>query len=220
MRLGVVANPTKNQLEALRQAQNRMSHSGRNQTMKKTIASTTTLFVLALSLMASATRAGLMDYLPSFGDDSPDMLIITANYAKPRLLAELVQMKKNHPILLISPEQNGDQIFYMPEYPDARLIPNDKLIDFLAVLSPKQIVVLGDENYVPTSYVKTIRNRYPLVLITGEDWVKNAKALADTVDYSKLVDLYREYLGQLLDDQIKRAGGGQTVNMEERLMIP
>ena len=188
--------------------------------MKKTIVNSTALFVIALSLMASVARAGLLDYLPSFGDDSPDMLVITANYAKPRLLAELLQLKKDHPILLISPEQNGDQIFYMPEYPDARLIPNDKLIDFLAVLSPKQIVILGDENYVPTSYVKTIRNRYPLVLITGEDWIKNAKALADTADYPKLVDRYREYLGQLLDEQIKRAGGGQTVNMEERLMVP
>lgn len=188
--------------------------------MKRTSAKQASLIVAAIFMLAGSVHAGIMDYFPTFGDDSPQVLIVTGNYAKPRLLAELVQMKKKHPILLISPEQNGDQIFFMPEYPDARLIPSEKLIDFLAVLSPRQIVILGDQNYVPANYVKTMRNRYPLVQIAGDDWIKNAKSLADTVDYSKLVDVYRNYLGQLLDDQIKRADGEESVDMEERILVP
>jgi len=146
--------------------------------------------------------------------------MVTANYAKPRLLVELAQLKKKHPILLVSPEQGGDQLFYMAKYPEARLIPNEKLIDFLAVISPKQIIILGDEKYVPKKYVEIMRNRYPLSLITGEDWIKNAKVLADVVNYKKLVEKYREYLGQLLDEQIKRSDAMPTVNMDERILVP
>ncbi len=188
--------------------------------MKNRIARNVKIILALITISGSAATAGVLDFIPGIGDDPNDVLMVTANYAKPRLLAELAQLKKGHPILLVSPEQGGDQLFYMAKYPEARLIPKEKLIDFLAVISPKQIIVLGDEKYVPKKYVTTMRNRYPLSLITGEDWIKNAKALSDAINYKKLVEKYREYLGQLLDEQIKRSDTPAPVNMEERILVP
>lgn len=173
-------------------------------------------------LGTAASNAAWYDNIPLIGGKkTPGTLIITGNYAKPRLLAEVAQLRDNATIMLITetPEE-GEQVYFMEQYPDAELIPQEKIIEFLAVLSPERIIILGNENYVPSRYEKMIRGRYPLSKISGEDWMKNAKALASTVNDRKLPEEYRYYLASLLDEQIKRSDFSEDIPMRDRILVP
>ncbi len=180
------------------------------------------LTALTMLLLASESPAAAWrDYIPFFGRQrTPETLIITGNYAKSRLLAEVTQLRGKATILLIVQDADGEQAFFMEHYPDAQLIPRDQLIDFLAVLSPARIIVLGDRQYVPNRYADLVRSRYPLVMITGEDWIKNAKAVASAVGDRRLVEQYRRYLANLLDEQIKRSDFSDQIPMRDRIIVP
>ncbi len=178
------------------------------------------LFILALITFSSDSLGGWRDYIPFVGSGPPETLIITGNYAKSRLLAEVTQMRDRASIMLITEEAGEKQIIFMENYPDAQMISEDQLIEFLAVLSPDQVIILGDEEYVPNRYARIVSSRYPLVMVTGEDWIKNAKSVARAVEDRRLVERYRYYLGQFLDEQIKRSEFSEDIPMRDRVIAP
>jgi hypothetical protein len=158
-----------------------------------------------------------------FKKDHPESIIITGNFAKSRLLAELAQMKSKAPILLVSPpaEKGGkDRLFFMSTYPKARQIPADRLLDFLAVVAPEKLIILGDENFVPVKYTKMVKDRYPTVNIAGNSWMQNAKALAEVIKARSLVKEYRKYLGQMLEREMRTAPKPEDIPVEDQLMLP
>ncbi len=181
--------------------------------------------VLMILCITLAGAAGMADsWLPRFARFSrqgpPDTLVITGNFAKPRLLAEVAQMRGRATVLLINHEDGRDQLFFMESYPDAQLLPQENLVEFLAALSPSRVIILGDSQYVPERYPRIIRDRYPLTIIAGSDWVKNARALGDAVNDRRLVRHYRHYLAEFLDDQIKRTDSPEDIPMQDRIHAP
>jgi len=178
------------------------------------------LFILALVTFSADSFGGWRNYVPFVSSPPPETLIITGNYAKSRLLAEVTQMRDRASIMLITRQEGEEQIIFMENYPDAQMIAEDQLIEFLAVMSPDQVIILGDEDYVPDRYVRIVRSRYPLVMITGDDWIKNAKGVARAVEDRRLVERYRYYLGQFLDEQIKRAEFSDEIPMRDRVIAP
>ena len=137
-----------------------------------------------------------------------DTLMITGNYSKSRLLAELAQHETKQPIILIDPKASGTpQLFFMPSTPEAMAFDNGKYKEFVEFLQPARIVFLGDTSFVPQRYIDEVRASYPTVVINSEDWRKNAKALATVLKYKKLPKLYAGYL-----DKLEAAAGGKAVS--------
>jgi hypothetical protein len=133
-----------------------------------------------------------------FGKRRVDTLLVTGNYAKSRLLAELFQHETRQPIVLISPEDVGrDQLYFMPTVPEAMAFESAKYVEFIDFLHPARIVFLGDPSFVPTSYIDQVRGRYPVVVLNSRDWLDNAKALGGIIRDRSLAKRYGSYFEKL-----------------------
>ncbi len=122
-------------------------------------------------------------------------LIVTGNYVKSRLLAELIQDKTGQPILLISPTSNGDnELYFLPKGSEAVPVEKAKYTEFVDWLQPKRVVFLGNARYVAPEFVNRLRDRYPVVQLTSDAWIKNAEAAARVFGSRKIARRYAELL--------------------------
>lgn len=128
-----------------------------------------------------------------------DTLLITGNFGRSRILAELAQEKRKHPILLISPEAGRrDDIYFMPTRPEAFVLPESEFLEYVEFLKPKRVVVLGDESYVPARYLDLLRgSNVQTIVLNSKDWNKNAEALANIINYLALPRVYGIYVTKL-----------------------
>jgi len=158
---------------------------------------------LAVGLaLCTQVQAGFFDRLTFFRNWSAknrvDTLLITGNYSKSRLLGELFQHKTKQPIILVSPTAGGaTELFFLPSGPEAMAIEGDKYVEFVDFLQPKRILFLGGDSYTPSAYVDKLRDRYPTILVTSNDWQKNAEAVATLIKDRRLPKRYMDYLIQL-----------------------
>lgn len=133
-----------------------------------------------------------------FGKRRVETLVITGNYAKSRLLAELFQHETKQPIVLISPEAAGsDQLYFMPVVPETMSFDSTKYVEFIDFLRPARIVFLGDASFVPPSYIDQVRGRYPTVVLNSREWLDNAKALGVIIKDRSLAKRYGSYFEKL-----------------------
>ena len=181
------------------------------------------LVAAAAFLLASNLQAGFSDLLekiPFWPRHWPETLIVTGNYAKPRLLAELTQRKTDLPVLLISEEEQGDEIYYLPTEPEAMRIPARKYMEFVEVMMrPKRVVFLGGREYVDQAYVDKVQDNYSTIVISGRDWIKNARELGKLVGYGGLERQYRKQLHILLEAEAHTPESAGT-GMPEILELP
>jgi hypothetical protein len=127
-------------------------------------------------------------------------LIITSNYKKSRLLAELIQRETKQPILLLPA---GDQkgIYLMPGTVKklALEVKEENIGKFVAFINPQQILVLGDRGFVPQNYINMIDKKMPVFVVNGRDWLINARSVARLLDLNNLASdytrLYRQVEG-------------------------
>jgi len=146
----------------------------------------------------------------------PETLIITGNYARPRLLGEQAQRKTKLPVIIVSREAQGDQIFYLPSQPEAMPIAVEKYLEFIEVMvRPKRVIVLGDAAYISARYVDPLRERYPTIILAGKDWVTNAEQLGKIIGYRRLRKHYHERLVELLEAEAHRADAASAMPMAE-----
>ena len=143
----------------------------------------------------------------------PETLIITGNYARPRLLAEQAQRETDLPVIVVSRESQGEEIYYLPAQPEAMQIPAEDYLEFIEVMiRPQRIVVLGDESFISAQYVDVLRERYPTIILSGKDWVTNAEQLGKIVGRRGLKRHYHKRLQELIEAEAHRttAGPDQT----------
>ena len=120
-------------------------------------------------------------------------LIVTANYEKPRLIAELIQYENRQPFLLLPANGSGKIYFCPPTHlGKSKVVAKEKLGSILAFIAPEQIFVLGNEKYVPASYVKELRQIAPVVVINADNWQKAADTIAPMLNLSRLPDNFRK----------------------------
>ncbi len=141
-----------------------------------------------------------------------DVLVVTGNCLKPRLLAEMIQQRCGAPILLLSPADNGAmRVFYMPSGADAVEIGAAGVAECLKTLSLKKIVVLGDGRYVSEEYVDAVK---PFVAADGfipfvdGDWAGDAKTLSGILGLKGLDTHYARRL-QGIDEVLARVAAPQ-----------
>lgn len=109
----------------------------------------------------------------------PDTLIVTGNFAEPRLLAEVAQYKTKQPLIVISPEGDGDHIYYLPyKKNEAIELTREEYVEFIeTMLRPKRIVFLGGEEMIDPKYIEPVRKNYTSLVLKGDDWGRNAKQM-------------------------------------------
>jgi len=161
------------------------------------------IMILTIVLGLSSTiQAGILQKIPLinklFPDSKVHSLIITGNYEKPRLLAELSQRKNHQPIILISPNASGQEEFYVlmgNKTLNAHKMNAEECIKFVVeILQPEKIIFLGDNKIVPQKYKELFQSIAPSVSITGNNWRQNCKALSEVVKNKKLSKAYNKLL--------------------------
>lgn len=140
-----------------------------------------------------------------FRKNRTDVLMICGNYARPRLLAELAQKKTGQPILLIAPAAGGvEDLYLLPSGSDAFMAEKNQFVQVVEDINPKQVVFLGDGEYLSAEYVSALQGRFPSVILPGQDWDKTAQALAKILGVgSRLPQRYGELL-KVYDEAVAR----------------
>jgi len=132
------------------------------------------------------------------------VLIVTGNYSKARILAELVQKYNGQPILLVpfASANSSQDIFFVPPQKSGKAlkVPYTEMTNFINFVNPKMVLVLGGPNYVPDAYYKMIPENRPIVRISGADWYKNADAVGSMLNLSNVPGDYKKLLEQLQSD--------------------
>jgi hypothetical protein len=153
---------------------------------------------VVLVALAGACLAPLSGWSAWFGARRIETLVVTGNFAKSRLLAELYQRRTKQPILIVSPEGiNNDQLFYLPSKAGCMALDPAKYAEWVEYLSPTRVIFLGDTAYVPQTYVDQVRGRFPVVILNGRDWLDNAKALGGLIKDKGLAKLYGSYFEKI-----------------------
>jgi hypothetical protein len=163
------------------------------------------LAAMAVVLTSGAFALNVRDMATPYQGPERDVitLIITSNYKKSRLLAELIQRETKQPILLLPA---GDQkgIYFMPASvkKPAMEIKEENIGKFVAFINPQQILVLGDRGFVHQNYIDMIDKKMPVFVVNGRDWIINARSVAKLLDLNNLASdytrLYRQVEGGAL----------------------
>ncbi len=177
------------------------------------------LVLLAGAVLCFRAEAGWF----GFGTRRIDTVVVTGNYAKARLLAEMFQRETKQPIVLISPEGPGRQeLYYLPYSGPAAAFPTEKYAEFMDYLNPRRVIFLGDESYVAASYVDAVRARFPVMVVNGRDWLQNAKALGVIIRDRGLAKRYASCFDKLDEaaGSIPAGGGAPSATVPDEPAAP
>ncbi len=161
------------------------------------------------SIKVMLALLGLFCFVASFAASWPSVgpardvvtLVVCSNNQSPRLLAELIQAESKQPYLIFPAPQGEDtRIFFVPSRGPAIEIPETKLAAFVRFLSPRRIVVLGNESYVPRKYISKLDRSIPLFIADCEDWERIAEELAYMLNISSLRSDYKKLRDKMLSD--------------------
>jgi len=164
---------------------------------------------LCLSLIFAANFASaafMKDWMKPFQGPGQNitLLVVTGNYSKARILAELIQSYNAQPILLIpyvGGNTNNDIFFIPPKKSGSALrVPYTEMTNFINFANPKMVLVLGGSEFVPDIYFNRIQDNRTIVRLTGKDWVKTADSAGKLLNLSNLGSDYRKLLAQLNSD--------------------
>ena len=128
-------------------------------------------------------------------------LMVTGNYMKPRLLAELAQYHTKQPIILVQQDADGARFFCLKNESSEEFAA-DRFGDFIQFLNPKTIVVLGDDTCVPQTYVEQAQKNFRVMVLNSADWEKNAQMLGEILDQPRLSREFKEYEKRFEDNVI------------------
>ena len=164
--------------------------------------STKTLLFISMFLVTASTFAGFWEWSTPYQGPTKDIitLVITANYAKPVVMAQLIQHENRQPFILL-PKKGEEKIFFWPAGKKnlALEIKEKNLARFIKFLHPKQIIILGDKRYVPQKYLDAIDKNITTITVQNDNWNNSAMVIQKML---KLNTLYRDF--KRLNDEAKR----------------
>lgn len=166
--------PLKGSLSTIR-GRKKMKNTGHSALLRTLIIS----FALTVCIGASAGPLSWFARSPLWPWGWPDTLLVTGNFAESRLLGEVAQLKTKQPLIIISPEADGNHIYYFP-YKESKALElkQEEYLEFIeTMLRPKKIVFLGGDDIVAKDFSDAVKANYTALTLKGDDWTKNAKQL-------------------------------------------
>jgi hypothetical protein len=171
----------------------------------------------AMFFTGSAAFAGFWDWSTPYRGPSRDIstLMITSNYTKSRMLADLIQNETKQPYILLPAVGQEDRIFFCPARgKEAKEINEAELARFIKFVNPKQIIVLGDRAYVPSKYIRMIDPKQTVYTISNKNWNEAAESLASLLDLHNLSSDYKRLSYQMESGKLYRStafDGAETI---------
>ncbi len=161
--------------------------------------------VVAFSMIA-VTNAGFWDWSRPYQGPSKEIttLVVSGNYTKTRVLAELIQGETNQPILLVTNE--GGKLFFMPGKGPCLEVQDADFSNFVKMVNAKQVLVLGDTRYVPESYTKRMDPKQTVIRVDNKDWYQVAVTVGKILDKPYLAAKFKK-ISDLIDSGLYNPGG-------------
>lgn len=163
---------------------------------------------IAFSMIAVA-NAGFWDWSRPYQGPSKEIttLVISGNYTKARVLAELIQGETNQPILLITTE--GGKLFFMPGKGPCLEVQDADYTNFVKMVNAKQVLILGDTRFVPESYAKRMDAKQTIIRVDNKDWYQVAVTVGKILDKTYLASKFKK-LSDQIDSGLYNPGGRGT----------
>lgn len=154
--------------------------------------------MIALATGVAIGSANAMEWNPMnwFKPKRVQTLVICGNVAQQRLLAEVAQRESNETFLMLAPEPNGDVYVMMPDFKATRA-SESQIAELVDVIGPQRVIIIGDSFYFPQAAADQLEGKYPVMMIKGDDWRKNATALEQGMELPKLSTTFNETLLEL-----------------------
>ncbi len=124
-------------------------------------------------------------------------VVVTSNYIKSVLLAELIQNKNKQPIILLPTGKESDKVYALNAKGQGAEFSKAKFSDVIERLNPKVVIFLGDEQFAPKSYIDQAKKLFPTVIISQKDFDKVAVAAGIIMRQKKLAATYDKMLKQI-----------------------
>ena len=149
--------------------------------------------LLALSITVLFTACSGLDN----NKDNVDTIIVASTDYESRALAEHLQHRSRQ-LMMILPN-NGDSRVYVGG-PEQQImhIDDSRFSQFIDFVSPKNVIVLGNEIYVPKTYLNNIHKSVNTYVLDDKDWRLIAWQLEDLTGYRGLADDYISTLDRLI----------------------
>ncbi len=128
-------------------------------------------------------------------------LMITGNYAKSRLLTDLIQTRNNQPYIIV-PQKQGDKFYFVPAKGDGLALDDDKFTRFVKFLNPKNIIIIGDSRFVPDYYLNRIDKTQTFIRINNKYWDDIAAAAGDMLDLPGLAKDYKRLYQEIMSGKL------------------
>lgn len=171
------------------------------------------LVVLVLAIVVSSPLfAGFWEWSTPYQGPKKDVitLIITGNYKAPVLISQLFQAETRQPYLLL-PLAGDDKFYFCPKNANApaMAVPVAEFANFVKILNPKQVIILGDYRYVPQDYIDAIDPVIPKVVMSG-DWHSVAKQLSVNMNLSRLYPRFETHYAEMEKNKTYKGKPGRT----------
>ncbi len=147
--------------------------------------------------VAPSASAGPFSFLNPKNPKRIKTLIVTGNFVKSRMLAELIQFRTNQPILLLPTGSEETTMYFLGPDLQAYEIDQDDFKDFVAFLQPKKVLFLGDRNYAPPEYIDELGEVATTWVVNSGDWEQIAFSVEEVMRIRKLTFDYLVLLKQL-----------------------
>ena len=130
----------------------------------------------------------------------PYVLIVT-NYGIPRFLAEYCCKNLNIPYLMIvdktpKPDANARIALCLPKAKEPIWLTAKDLSRLLAYMRPREVILLGDADKMPTYYRKAVPETSRMFVVNDTDWSENTLRLSSIIRADRLKKAYRDYIIQ------------------------
>ncbi len=163
--------------------------------MKKSI-----LGLVVVLLVASVTTVSALTWNPFKGAGrvkNSDLLLV-GNVVPARLLADLAQWYTKQPVLLISPDADGEsRVYYAPAASRATAVEKEKFLEVVDFINPNRVIVIGGEDIVDKEFVNLVSEKYKVLVLDSGNWGNNASALGELLDVAPLRSKFDEFMMNL-----------------------
>ena len=157
-----------------------------------------TAMLISVVLFATCFTAQASDFWDKLSGKEirPHTIIVTSNYVKSRMLAELIQFKTGQPVLLL-PTGEEKNLFALGAKGESRTLTKAQYLDWIDLVHPSAIVFIGGNSKVEADYYDALKKRYSCAKFEHEDMSKVAQSVESVMRLGGLAENYEKLLKKI-----------------------
>ncbi len=125
-------------------------------------------------------------------------VLLTANYEIPRIFAETARKQLDVPYIILldsskTPTVDAEAVFFPPNVQEPIRIKAKDISKLLAYLRARDVIILGNTDYVPAFYQKAVPAVSRKLIVNSADWRLNAIKLSNILNTDKITKTFAQY---------------------------